>query len=95
MREEQYETKLFKTLRQEFGLDSLPQHAAQEVEPATLVVNPAMRVIEKALKKNRRQAGKLRREQAQLRGRRGQSARTRRAWRRCPRRGAASGTACA
>ena len=70
---------VFKTLRQEFGLDSLPQHAAQEVEPATLVVNPAMRVIEKALKKNRRQAGKLRREQAQLRGRRGQSARTRRA----------------
>ena len=61
---------VFKTLRQEFGLDSLPQHAAQEVEPATLVVNPAMRVIEKALKKNRRQAGKLRREQ---------SARTRRA----------------
>ena len=70
---------VFKTLRQEFGLDSLPQHAVQEVEPATLVVNPAMRVIEKALKKNRRQAGKLRREQAQLRGRRGQSARTRRA----------------
>ena len=60
----------FKTLRQEFGLDSLPQHAVQEVEPATLVVNPAMHVIEKALKKNRRQAGKLRREQAQLRGRR-------------------------
>ena len=70
---------MFKTLRQEFGLDSLPQHAVQEVEPATLVVNPAMRVIEKALKKNRRQAGKLRREQAQLRGRRAQSARTRRA----------------
>ena len=70
---------VFKTLRQEFGLDSLPQHAVQEVQPATLVVNPAMRVIEKALKKNRRQAGKLRREQAQLRGRRGQSARTRRA----------------
>ena len=62
---------VFKTLRQEFGLDSLPQHAVQEVQPATLVVNPAMRVIEKALKKNRRQAGKLRREQAQLRGRRG------------------------
>ena len=69
----------FKTLRQEFGLDSLPQHAAQAVDPARLVPNPAWRLLRNALRKSRRQAGKLRREQAGLRGRRDEEAKERRA----------------
>ena len=47
-----------------------PQHAAEKVAPASLVVNPAMRRIEKKLRKERRQAGKLLGQQARLRGRR-------------------------
>ena len=53
----------FKTLLQEFGLDSLPQHAAQAVDPSRLVPNPAWRLRRNELRKSRRQAGKLRREQ--------------------------------
>ena len=43
----------FKWLRQEFGLDSLPQHATEEVEPATVIANPAMRLIDKALESDK------------------------------------------
>ena len=44
----------FKTLCQEFGLDSMPHHAAQEMEAARPVANPAMRRIKKELYKDRR-----------------------------------------
>ena len=78
LREEQYETKLFKWLRQEFGLDSLPQHATEEVEPATVIANPAMRLIDKALESDKARAGRLRHQQAHWRGRRSRLAQAQR-----------------
>ena len=68
----------FKWLRQEFGLDSLPQHATEEVEPATVIANPAMRLIDKALESDKARAGRLRRQQAHWRGRRGRPAQAKR-----------------
>ena len=62
----------FKWLCQEFGLDSLPQHATEAVEPATVIANPAMRLIDKALKSDKARAG---RQQAHWRGRPAQAKR--------------------
>ena len=54
----------FKYMREEFGLDTLPGHALEEVDEDAWVVNPAWRAIEKALKKERNAVGHLRRKRA-------------------------------
>ncbi len=54
----------FKYMRSEFGLDTLPEHALEEVEPDAWGVSPAWRTIEKALKKERNAVGHLRRRRA-------------------------------
>ena len=54
----------FKYMREEFGLDTLPEHALEEVDADAWVVNPAWRASEKALKKERNAVGHLRRKRA-------------------------------
>lgn len=54
----------FKYLRNEFGLDTLAEHALVDVEAATQIVNPAWRMLDKELTKARSQAGHLRRKHA-------------------------------
>ena len=54
----------FKCMRAEFGLDSLPEHALEEVEPDAWGVNPAWRTIGKALREERNAVGHLRRRRA-------------------------------
>ena len=53
-----------KCMRVEFGLDSLPERALEEVDEKAWVVSPAWRAIEKALKKERHAFGCLRRQRA-------------------------------
>ena len=40
----------FKSMRAEFALDTLPEHALVDVDEDAWVVNPAWRVIDKALR---------------------------------------------
>ena len=51
MRSRWAQENVFKYLKEEFGLDSLPQRGLLPVEPHTRVVNPAWRLIRKALDK--------------------------------------------
>ena len=64
MQEEQYGTELFKYLRAEFGLDTLPEHVLVDVDDEAWVVNPAWCQIDKALKNERNTVGNLRRKRA-------------------------------
>ena len=56
----------FKWMRQEYGLDTLAEHATEEVAGGTRVVNPGSREIGKGLKRLKARSGRLRRRQAQL-----------------------------
>ena len=51
-------------MRAEFGLDTLPEHALEEVDGQAWIVNPAWRRIDKALKQERNTVGHLRRKRA-------------------------------
>ena len=51
-------------MREEFGLDKLPEHALEEVHGNAWVVNPARREIGKTLRKQRNAVGHLRRRRA-------------------------------
>ena len=55
----------FKWMRQEYGLDTLAEHATEEVAGGTRVVNPGSREIGKGLKRLKARSGRLRRRQAQ------------------------------
>ena len=55
----------FKWMRQEYGLDTLAQHATEEVAGGTRVVNPGSREIGKGLDRLKARSGRLRRRQAQ------------------------------
>ena len=54
----------FKYMRAEFGLDSLPEHATVEVDPATKVVNPDRRVLQRCIDGLRSRIGTLHRQAA-------------------------------
>ena len=56
----------FKWMRQEYGLDTLAEHATEEVAGGTRVVNPGSREIGKGLDRLKARSGRLRRRQAQL-----------------------------
>ena len=66
---------IFKYMRAEFGLDSLPEHALEEVDGEAWIVNPAWRRIDKALKQERNTVGHLRRKRAAQQDARSQAAR--------------------
>ena len=65
----------FKYLRAEFGLDTLPEHALEEVDGEAWIVNPAWRRIDKALKQERNTVGHLRRKRAAQKDARSEAAR--------------------
>ena len=69
MRSRWAQENVFKYLKEEFGLDSLPQRGLLPVEPHTRVVNPAWRLIRKALDKLRNKVGNLRRKLAREKAR--------------------------
>ena len=56
----------FKWMRQEYALDTLAEHATEEVAGGTRVVNPGSREIGKGLDRLKAKSGRLRRRQAQL-----------------------------
>ena len=56
----------FKWMRQEYALDTLAEHASEEVAGGTGVVNPGSREIGKGLDRLKARSGRLRRRQAQL-----------------------------
>ena len=56
----------FKWMRQEYALDTLAEHATEEVAGGTRVVNPGSREIGKGLDRLKARSGRLRRRQAQL-----------------------------
>ena len=56
----------FKWMRREYGLDTLAEHATEEVAGGTRVVNPGSREIGKGLERLKARSGRLRRRQAQL-----------------------------
>ena len=69
MRSRWAQENVFKYLKEEFGLDALPQRGLLPVEPHTRVVNPAWRLIRKALDKLRNKVGNLRRKLAREKAR--------------------------
>ena len=56
----------FKWMRQEYALDTLAEHASEEVAGGTRVVNPGSREIGKGLDRLKARSGRLRRRQGQL-----------------------------
>ena len=68
----------FKWMRREYGLDTLAEHATEEVAAETRVVNPGAREIRRGLERLREKSGRLRRQEAQLGSRHTAQARKRR-----------------
>ena len=68
------EETFFHYLRAEFGLDTLPEHALEELDADAWVVKPAWRTIDKALRKERNRVGRLRRKRASERDPKGAAA---------------------
>ena len=67
-----------KWMHREYGLDTLAEHATEEVAAETRVVNPGAREIRRGLQRLREKSGRLRRQEAQLGSRHTAQARKRR-----------------